>query len=222
MKYNPPETLEEVVPFVREHLLSLIHQSVEVCKKSYWDDPFNDSWIFGTHRWKNTWNRFAAEADFEDCPFEKCGKGNEYKLKIGRFVLRHHYVDSDTQIPSGAKAVKAAAQEQMVLFPYMATPRDEIDNIVIAIDADIHDGLKEVFVGAILPVAPDSNQYIWEPGQKFPVYLAGGVEPSKAKIINLADNPGFKRQAPEEVESEVVVGMDQSKADEQAEESETE
>ena len=222
MEFHPPKTLKDVVPYVQEHLLPLIHQSVEVCRKSYLDDSFNDSWIFGTHRWKNTWNRLAAEAEFEDCPFEICGKGNEYKLRIGRFVLRHHYIDHDTRMPSGAKAVKAAAQQQMLPFPELATPPDEIDNIVIAIDADVADGLKEVFVGAILPVAPDSNQYIWDPKQKFPVYLAGGFEPSTAKVINIADNPGFKRQAPEEAEPEVRVEIDHSRSGEKTEESDPE
>ena len=62
------ETLEDAVPYVQEHLLPEIQQAVEVCVKSYLDDEFNDMWTFGTHFWKNTWNRFEAVAGLEDCP----------------------------------------------------------------------------------------------------------------------------------------------------------
>ena len=52
--------LDDIAPYVKEHLLPEIQQSVEVCLRSYWDDDYNDMWIFGTHLWKNTWNRFKA------------------------------------------------------------------------------------------------------------------------------------------------------------------
>ena len=37
----------------------------------------------------------------------------------------------------------------------------EIDNIVLAIDADVDKGLKEVFIGELTPIASNSNKYKW-------------------------------------------------------------
>ena len=212
--------LEDVAPYVLEHLVPEIHDSVEACIRSYNDDIYNDMWIFGTHLWKNTWNRFKSIAEeYEDCPFEICGKGNEYKLKIGSFVLRHHRIDHESKLPNGAKAVKASAVQQMYLFGEEWDAPVEIENIVLAIDADIQNGLKEVFVGELKPKHPNFNKYEW--GKKVPVYLADGAESSSAEIIQISNVPGFKH-APEEDVVEVAVEIDKSKAEKKISESDSE
>ena len=81
MEASTYETLEDITPHVREHLLPEIQQAVEVCVKAYLEDEFNDTWTFGTQFWKNTWNRFEAVAEFKDCPFGVYGKGNEYNTR---------------------------------------------------------------------------------------------------------------------------------------------
>jgi hypothetical protein len=206
MDNHPPETLKDVVPFVEEHLLPMIQQSVEVCKASYLSDPFNDSYTFGTQLWRNAWNRLRATATYEDCPFEQCGKGNEYKLKIGRFVLRNHRIDHDTQLPNGAKAAKAAAHEQLELFAAdQDRILDEIDNIIIAIDADPEDGLLEVFIAPIIPLERDSNKYTWEEGQIFTVYKAYDKQSSAGDV---ADHHRFHKN---EVEPEIDVNVEMAK-----------
>jgi hypothetical protein len=134
------ETLEDIAPHVVEHLLPAIQDAVEVAVAAYKADHFNDSWTFGTHLWKNTWNRFKSAARFEDCPFTLCGKGNEYKLKIGRYIIRHHKIDDESSIPTGAKAVKESAGFQLSLLTYCGlapVERRSIDNIVIAIVANM-------------------------------------------------------------------------------------
>ena len=130
------ESLEDMVPYVQEHLLPQIQQAVEICVNCYlMDTAFNDMWTFGTQFWRNTWNRFKTVAEeIEECPFETFGKGNEYKLKLGPYVLRHHRINSQSKLPSGAKAVKSAADymQQMSLFSDEWSAPVEKDNIVIA------------------------------------------------------------------------------------------
>ncbi len=180
------ETLGDIAPHVTEHFLPEIHASVDTCIDSYEADPFNDSWTFGTQLWRNLWNRLKTVAELNDCPFEVYGKGNEYKLKIGRFILRHHKINSKTKLPSGAKAVKEAASVQMTIYSFLGeTPPElpSIDNIVIAINATIKSGLIEVFIGELLPVSNDFNKYEWS--NKAQVYLADGHEPSKDIFVHL-------------------------------------
>ena len=213
------ESLEDLAAPVAEHLVPEIEKAVEVCIKSFLDDEFNDKWIFGTHLWKNTWNRFEVLTDFEDCPFDVYGKGNEYKLKIGPFVVRHHRIDRRTRIPKGARAAKTAAYYiQMALFEGDWDVTVEKDNIVIAIDADIEDGLREVFIGELMPIFLDSKKYRWV--KRVPVYLAEGAEPSSEEVIQVTDMPGFNQFAPEEEIPEVAIGLDRSKVGKKAGESE--
>ena len=179
------ETLKDVAPHVKEHLLPEIHAAVDTCIESYEADPFNDSWTFGTHLWRNLWNRLKTVAELNDCPFELYGKGNEYKLKIGRFILRHHKINNKTKLPSGAKAVKKAASVQMTIYSFLgeaAPEQPSIDNIVIAINATVKSGLTEVFIGELLPTALDSNEYEWK--NEAQVYLADGCEPSKDRYVH--------------------------------------
>jgi len=214
------QSLEDLAAPVAEHLIPEIEKAVYVCIKSFLDDEFNDKWIFGTHLWKNTWNRFEALTDFEDCPFDVYGKGNEYKLKIGPFVVRHHRIDRRTRIPKGARAAKIAAYyiHQMALFEGEWDVTVEKDNIVIAIDADIVDGLREVFIGELMPLSLESKKYRWV--KRVPVYLAKGTNPSSDEIVQVTDMPGLSQFAPEEEIPEVAIGLDRSKVRQKVAESE--
>lgn len=180
MSQPKTENLEDLASHVVEHLLPEIHASVETCVESYNADPFNDSWTFGTQFWKNLWNRFSAVAELDDCPFEEYGGGNEYKLRIGKYIVRQHRVNNKTKLPTGAKAVKKAA-EQMTIYSLLGDGLPErsqepsVDNIVIAINVTMSKGLLEVFVGELRPVPFASNKYEWV--EKAPVFLAEGHSP---------------------------------------------
>lgn len=204
MKSFDIKTIEDIVPHAREHLLPEIHQAVEACQKAYWDNEFNDMWTFGTHLWKNTWNRFKSVAEYDDCPFEVWGKGNEYKLRIGPFVVRHHRIDEETKLPNGAKGVKSAATyRQMGLFGDKWAAPVEVENIVLAVDADTKNGLKEVFIGELIPHGPESKKYIWE--NKVTVFLADGFEDSSEENIRNPNMIGSDQQAPPEKVPEMLV-----------------
>ena len=209
MQESEFETLEDMALYVSEHLVPAIEQAVEVCVRSYREDPFNDNWIFGTHLWKNVWNRFATLASLDDCPFERCGKGNEYKLKIGHFVVRHHRIDRVTTIPRAARAAKSAAYVQSILFDDEWDHTIEKDNIVIAIDADVNDGLREIFVGELMPYSIESNKYGW--AKKVPVFIAEGTVPSSEEFVKFAEARTVGQMVPEEEIPEVPIGLDDSK-----------
>ena len=211
--------LEEIVPLVQEHLLPEIKRACEVCLKSYGEDPaFNDKWTFGTHLWKNTWNRFKAVAELEDCPFEVWGKGNDYQLKIGHFIVRHHRIDRETTLPNAAKAAKSAAITlQMMLFDGLYTDTTEKGNIIIAIDADTNDGLREVFLGELMPLSLDSNKFRWE--KKVRVFLAEGHMPSSEEYVQFADTKSGGEVVPTEEIPEITIGLDVSRVKEKSIES---
>ena len=211
MKNLNIESLEDIVPHVQEHLLPQIQLAVEICINCYlMDTAFNDTWTFGTQFWRNTWNRFRTVAEeIEECPFETYGKGNEYKLKLGHYVLRHHRIRGQSQLPTGARAVKSSANYiQMNLFSDEWAAPVEKDNIVIAIDADVENGLQEVFLGEIMPLGLNSKKYRWV--NKSLVYLADGTEASTADIVEIADMFKTGRYAPEEEIVEVPVKLDKS------------
>ncbi len=203
--------LEDIAPHVKEHLFPEIQDSVEVCIRSHNDDDYNDMWIFGTHLWKNTWNRFVSATSFEECPFDVCGKGNEYKLKIGPYVLRHHRIDQESNLPSGAKAVKAAAQD-MYLFGEEWNAPVEIDNIVLAINADVQSGLKEVFIGELKQRRSIAKKYKW--GKKISVYLAEGAKASPVETtIKISNMSEINSPVPEEVIPDILMGLDSTITD---------
>ena len=213
--------LEDIIPHALKHLLPEIKESVEVCINCFHMDAFNDTWTFGTQLWKNIWNRFNFVIDeYEDCPFEICGKGNEYKFKIGPYVLRHHRINSDSKLPCGAKAVKAAAGQQMYLPGLEWQSPIEKDNIVLAIDADIQNGLKEVFLGELQQADPEEKKYKW--GKKVQVYLAEGVEPSSAEFVRISDMPESIQHVPEEEVAEVAVEFGKTQIDKNIEDSASE
>jgi hypothetical protein len=140
------------------------------------------------------------------------GKGNEYKLKIGRYILRHHKIDKESRLPSGAKAVKESASSQMSLFSLLddyPVQQPIIDNVVIAIDANVHSGLREVFVGELMPYALDSKKFKWV--NKAPVFLAEGHKASTEEFVSLP-NLFTPTYAPvEEVSEPVVMLVDEKK-----------
>lgn len=207
------ETLEDVAPHVVEHLLPAIQDAVDACVEAYNADPFNDSWTFGTQLWRNTWNRFKSVADFGDCPFRVYGKGNDYKLKIGPYILRHHKIDDESSVPTGAKAVKASAGFQMSLlahYGFVPVERRSIDNIVIAIVANMAKGLREVFIGELLQCAPDSTKYRWV--KKVPVYLAEGQEPYAGETMYIP-KPFVSAHAPDEPVAEPKLTLVKPKTD---------
>ena len=208
------DSLEDVAPLVEEHLLPEIQESVEACVSSYEADVFNDLWTFGTQLWKNTWNRLKSVAKLDDCPFERYGKGNEYKLKIGPYILRHHKIDHESRLPTGAKAVKESAAIQLSLFSLLGdefvNKQPSIDNIVIAIDANPQKGLKEVFIGELLPYSLDSKKFKW--GKKIEIYLAKGEVASNDEFVTIH---GFKPLIPAENIPEVTMRLVQDNTDKQ-------
>jgi len=199
------KTLKDIAPLVEEYLVPEIQDSVEVCIRSYQDDDYNDMWIFGTHLWKNIWNRFESATRYEDCPFDVCGKGNEYKLKIGHYVLRHHRINQESKLPNGAKAVKAAAL-QLSLFSEEWAPPIEIDNIVLAIDADVENGLIEVFLGELLPQDLNSKKYLWI--KKVPVWSANVTDVVNTAIVRIPAISEIKKHVAVEPIPEVTVELD--------------
>ncbi len=204
MKKPVIRTPDDIVPHAQEHLLPEIHQAVEACMKSYWDDEYNDMWTFGTQLWKNTWNRFKEVAKFEDCPFEEWGKGNEYKLRIGPFVIRHHRIDEETKLPNGAKGVKTAATyKQMGLFAEKWDAPAEADNIILAVDADPKNGLREVFIGELIPLDGESKKYMWE--KKVSVFRTDDAEDTAEEDIRNSNTVGSKQEVPPEEVPKVLV-----------------
>lgn len=207
---NQPKTenLEDLASHVVEHLLPEIHASVETCVEAYRADTFNDSWTFGTQFWKNLWNRFSTVAELEDCPFEEYGGGNEYKLRIGKYIVRQHRVNNKTKMPTGAKAVKKAA-EQMDIYSLLGgevpkRPQDpSVDNIVIGINVTTSKGLLEVFVGELRPVPFATNKYEW--AEKAPVFLADGQTPYAEQYEHIPS--GATVQVPMEQMAEPVTRL---------------
>ena len=205
------ESLDDISPFVQEYLLPHIQQSVAICINCYlMDTAFNDTWTFGTQFWRNTWNRFKTVAkEVDECPFEIYGNESEYKLKLSSYVIRHHRINTKSKLPSGAKAAKLAAynMQQMYLFNDWSTPVEK-ENVIIAIDADINNGLKEVFIGEIMPLEKDSKKYKWV--NKAPVFLADGAEASTSDIFDLMEI-GPNIYIPEEEIPEISLTLDKSK-----------
>jgi hypothetical protein len=203
------DTLEDIAPLVQEHLLPEIQASAESCMESYHADNFNDSWVFGTQLWRNIWNRIKSVVTFEDCPFEVHGKLNEGKLKIGRYILRCHKIDRESGVPAGARALKRDAPVQFSLPFLNIHEKDLIDNVVIAIDADPDNGLRQVFLGELFRVCNSNNFFL---KNKIFIFLAENEE-VPAKEITYITKPIMKTNVPEEQESEVSLGLVSTHAD---------
>ena len=218
MKDSATASLAELAKAVEEYLLPSIQASSEACSDSHKvDDEFFDNYTYGTSLWKNLWNRILKVIEDPKCPFEKYGKGNEYKLKYKSFILSHHKIDDQTRIPNGAKSSKRSACQlsgpTQLPPPW---PRRKLpivqDNIIIAIGANHADGLLEVFVGALIATTDyekgNRSKYKWT--KEHPVYLAEGAPPSSAPYYTLKDKM-FLNSAPEEITPDLRLQMDETK-----------
>jgi hypothetical protein len=140
-------------------LVPLVQEAVQVCLRAYADDPFNDNWTFGTHLWKNTWNRIKATAEIENNPVKTPAKGNEFCFSVGNATIHHHRVGGDSLLPRSAKKIKALVDDaQLPLFPQKK--RIAFDNVILGISADLSKGLSEVFIGKLEKDA-STDQYFW-------------------------------------------------------------
>jgi hypothetical protein len=152
-------SLKDLVPHVSQYIVPLITEAVEVCLRAHADDPFNDNWTFGTHLWKNSWNRIKATSEIENNPIMTPPKGNEFCFSIGNATIHHHRVGGEGLLPRSAKKVKALADEaQLPLFPQKR--RVAFDNVVLGIAADVQIGLSEIFIGK-LEKDVASDRYFW-------------------------------------------------------------
>jgi len=171
--------LEELSPYITRYILPLVKDSVQVCVRSFHDDPFNDSWTFGTQLWKNTWNRIKETAEIENNPIEVPVKGNEYYFSIGNAIIHHHRVGGTGLLPKSAKAVKALVDEaQLPLFPRECKPT--FDNIILGISAEPADGLNEIFIGK-LEKDTSTDQYRWS--EKVSLYKLPTTKPENIEYL---------------------------------------
>ena len=154
------QKIEDLVPVVRKHLLPRIERAVDVCILAFRADYYNDNYTFGTQLWRNTWNRISELAHSYDTPIEPHGKGNEYKFKIGPFILRHHRVGGEYLLPRSAKSAKCAAI-QLNLFGPVFPEILPGDNIILAIEAELDEGLKDLFIGELKQDA-GTEKFYWE------------------------------------------------------------
>jgi hypothetical protein len=172
-------TLEDLVPYLSQYILPHVKESVQVCVRAFTDDPFNDNWTFGTHLWKNTWNRIRATAEIENNPITAPIRGNEYYFSIGNATIHHHRVGGASLLPNAAKAVKALVDEaQLPLFPHER--KLAFDNVILGISADPMNGLSEVFLGKLEKDA-SSEQYFWS--KRVSLYNMTTAEPEEVEYI---------------------------------------
>lgn len=184
MESSRIEKIESLVPVVRKYLVPSIERAVVVCVEAYWADQYNDNYTFGTQFWRNSWNRIDEIATSGETPIELFGKANEYKFRVGRFILRHHRVGGEYQLPSSAKSAKNAAI-QLNLFGRTYPEILPGENIILAIEADPKEGFKDIFIGD-LKQDPDSGELYW--AKVIPIYtpeelsiLKGGTAPIPAE-----------------------------------------
>jgi len=151
-----------LVPVVEKHLLPLIEDAVEVAMDAYDANEFNDNYTFGTHCWKNLWNRIATSQLSNVSPIRRHGKANEYKFKLEGVILRCHRVDGKSKIPRSAKAAKLYIEQNMILpFKENLLQHDNPENIIVSIDVDPEHGLREVFLGELVK-SPTGRGYTWD------------------------------------------------------------
>ena len=172
-------SLEDLAPYLSQYILPHVKESVQVCVRAFSEDPFNDNWTFGTHLWKNTWNRIRATAEIENNPISAPDKGNEYCFHIGNATIHHHRVEGTGLLPTSAKAVKAMVDEaQLPLFPQET--KLAFDNVILGISADARNGLSEVFLGK-LEKDSSSDQYFWS--KRVSLYNVSSAEPAEVEYL---------------------------------------
>lgn len=151
--------LEDLAPYLTQHILPHVKESVQACVRAFSADLFNDNWTFGTQLWRNTWNRIRTTAEIEGNPVTLPAKGNEYCFHIGNATIHHHRVGGVGLLPTSGKAVKDLVDEaQMPLFPQER--KLSFENVILGISADPKNGLNEVFLGK-LEKNSSSDQYFW-------------------------------------------------------------
>jgi hypothetical protein len=172
-------SLEDLVPHLSQHILPHVKDSVQACVRAFYADSFNDNWTFGTHLWRNTWNRIRATAEIENNPITTPIKGNEYCLHIGNATIHHHRVGGAGLLPTSAKAVKDLVDEaQLPLFPQ--DRKLTVDNVILGISADPKNGLSVVFLGK-LEKDSSSDQYFWS--ERVYLYNVSIAEPEEVEYI---------------------------------------
>lgn len=172
-------SLKDLAPYLSQHILPHVKDSVQVCLLAYSADAFNDNWTFGTHLWRNTWNRIRSTAEIEDNPVTLPVKGNEYCFHIGNATIHHHRVGGAGLLPTSGKAVKGLVDEaQLPLFPQAR--KLSLDNIILGISADPKEGLSEVFLGKLEKYS-SSEQYFWS--DKVSLYHGSKAEPEDVEYI---------------------------------------
>jgi len=172
------EKIEDVIPVVRRHLVPQIERAVNVCISAYEADHFNDNYTFGTHFWRNTWNRISHIAHSGDTLLEPHGKVSDYKFRIGSFILRHHRVGGEYHLPRSARSAKREAI-QLNLFGPVYPEVLPGENFILAIEVEPDEGLKDVFIGE-LKQNSTTEKFCWE--RKIPVFTPGELSILKGSL----------------------------------------
>ena len=177
MAEDSPTGVEEIVPSVREHLLPLIHASVDTCLRTYGLDEFSDNYVFGSQLWRLVWNRCLALAGEEGSPVSYSGDSRDFSIRIQGVKIEPHPVRFDTRLPNNAKAIKDRLDAvQLTLFAAYDEEGVWLPNsLVLAIAATPEDGLHEVFLG-VLQKNGFTSQFEWR--DVVPVYqrLTSGMD----------------------------------------------
>jgi len=201
------EKLEDLVPVVRKHLVPQIGRAVDVCVSAYEADHFNDNYTFGTHFWRNTWNRICKIILSGDTPLEPHGKANEYKFRIGRFILRHHRVGGEYHLPRSARSARYEAI-QLNLFGPVYPEILPGENFILAIEVEPDEGLKDVFIGEFKQNST-TDKFYWE--RKIPVFTPEELSILKGNVTQCPPEEGAFTEVhyqPNETEPDEIVTFD--------------
>lgn len=172
-------SLEELAPYLSQHILPHVKDSVQTCVRAFSADPFNDNWTFGTQLWRNTWNRIRITAEIESSPVTLPPKRNEYCFSIGNAIIHHHRVGGIGLLPTSGKAVKDLVDEaQLPLFPQER--KLSFENVILGISANPKNGLSEVFLGK-LEKDSFSEQYFWS--ERVSLYKVSTADPQEVEYL---------------------------------------
>lgn len=154
--------LADLADAVEEFLLPHVEEAVESCRQTFESDRYNDNYVFGTQLWRNVWNRFVEAAHAEQGnPFTPQTIDHCPYLSTSDFSVRHHRVDSTTELPNGAEAAKKQANAQLSLW---GTPSEndadiDVSRPIVGIVAEPESGLSKVFLGVL--IARFEEEYEW-------------------------------------------------------------
>ena len=193
------EKLEDIAPILRDLFLATTKEAVEVCIASYETDVrYNDNYTFSTQLWRNLWNRYHEVALQPETPISNSGKGNDFAFKILDIIFKHHRIDRQGSIPKGAKAAKACADrihyQTNFYWPELEDLGDQT-NIILAIDADPENGLRDIFIGKLVRETGRVKSYFWsnvvyiyrsdEDQQEIKLHEAVHAEPEAEPVLTL-------------------------------------